>query len=129
MPIIAILIKIGPMTFLGELTWTTSISYGLRSNIFNWVVDSVVMLYVGANLDIALQSNAHENRIETLTNDYPCVSCTWPFLRERVKLSLPFKQIILPHPLKVFVIPEASPPRVLLSLNRMQKETTIVVRA
>ena len=72
-PIIAILIETGLMTFVGQLAWT--ISYGLESNVFSLVAGVVIMLYVGVNLKINLI--ADENPIGTLTNNYPCPSCAW----------------------------------------------------
>ena len=49
-PIIAILIETGLMTFVGQLAWT--ISYGLGSNVFGLVAGIVVMLYVGVSLSL-----------------------------------------------------------------------------
>jgi len=43
MPIVAILIETGLMTFVGQLAWT--ISYSLQSNVFGLVGGVVVMLY------------------------------------------------------------------------------------
>lgn len=52
MPIIAILIETGLMTFVGQLAWT--VSYSLQSNVFSLVAGIVIMLYVGVNLKINL---------------------------------------------------------------------------
>jgi hypothetical protein len=52
LPIIAILIETGLMTFVGQMAWT--ISYGLQSNVFGLVAGVVIVLYVGVDLDINL---------------------------------------------------------------------------
>jgi hypothetical protein len=52
LPIIAILIETGLMTFVGQMAWT--ISYGLQSNVFGLVAGVVIVLYVGVDLDIDL---------------------------------------------------------------------------